>query len=188
MILEKNVEKYITEQVQLISSSEKWELRELKIINQLFILSQILNETYSIELDVPKIKEQVIKLFNTEISYEDDISISTELLKFLVTVQDTDSELIAQLCSHVNELLEVIGDKNVLFKVTITFDAVKQLQAVNYSISDNAEMAILDMLQDAYWKNGFFKTGDILGEKVSYQATYEGTFLSNLFQGKGGAI
>ena len=99
-------------------------MRELKIINQLFILSQILNETYSIELDVPKIKEQVIKLFNTEISYEDDISISTELLKFLVTVQDTDSELIAQLCSHVNELLEVIGDKNVLFKVTITFDAV----------------------------------------------------------------
>lgn len=184
----KNVEKYITEQVQLISSSEKWELRELKIINQLFILSQILNETYSIELDVPKIKEQVIKLFNTEISYEDDISISTELLKFLVTVQDTDSELIAQLCSHVNELLEVIGDKNVLFKVTITFDAVKQLQAVNYSISDNAEMAILDMLQGAYWKNGFFKTGDILGEKVLYQATYEGTFLSNLFQGKGGAI
>lgn len=86
-------------------------MRELKIINQLFILSQILNETYSIELDVPKIKEQVIKLFNTEISYEDDISISTELLKFLVTVQDTDSELIAQLCSHVNELLEVIGDK-----------------------------------------------------------------------------
>lgn len=141
-----------------------------------------------IELDVPKIKEQVIKLFNTEISYEDDISISTELLKFLVTVQDTDSELIAQLCSHVNELLEVIGDKNVLFKVTITFDAVKQLQAVNYSISDNAEMAILDMLQGAYWKNGFFKTGDILGEKVLYQATYEGTFLSNLFQGKGGAI
>ena len=90
-------------------------MRELKIINQLFILSQILNETYSIELDVPKIKEQVIKLFNTEISYEDDISISTELLKFLVTVQDTDSELIAQLCSHVNELLEVIGDKNVFF-------------------------------------------------------------------------
>ena len=87
-----------------------------------------------------------------------------------------------------HELLEVIGDKNVLFKVTITFDAVKQLQAVNYSISDNAEMAILDMLQGAYWKNGFFKTGDILGEKVLYQATYEGTFLSNLFQGKGGAI
>lgn len=50
--------------------------------------------------------------------------------------------------------------------MTITFDAVKQLQAVNYSISDNAEMAILDMLQGAYWKNGFFKTGDILGEKV----------------------
>ena len=53
-------------------------MRELKIINQLFILSQILNETYSIELDVPKIKEQVIKLFNTEISYEDDIQVIEE--------------------------------------------------------------------------------------------------------------
>ena len=69
--------------------------------------------------------------------------------------------------------------------MTITFDAVKQLQAVNYSISDNAEMAILDMLQGAYWKNGFFKTGDILGEKVLYQATYEGTFFIKFISRKG---
>ena len=176
--LKEHINVYLDEQWETILASEQWGLRELKTINQLCVLFQILNRTYNIEKSVQKkIKKQTSEYFNGQIAYDEELDLSMELMQFLINAGEKNSELVNQLSNHVDQLLAQISNQSVSFKVTLAFHAVKSLHENGYSISEEAKQSIQDMLLNAYYKNGFFCMGDVEGERVTYQSTYEAASL-----------
>ena len=85
--LKEHINVYLDEQWETILASEQWGLRELKTINQLCVLFQILNRTYNIEKSVQKkIKKQTSEYFNGQIAYDEELDLSMELMQFLITM------------------------------------------------------------------------------------------------------
>ena len=154
--LKEHINVYLDEQWETILASEQWGLRELKTINQLCVLFQILNRTYNIEKSVQKkIKKQTSEYFNGQIAYDEELDLSMELMQFLINAGEKNSELVNQLSNHVDQLLAQISNQSVSFKVTLAFHAVKSLHENGYSMSEEAKQAMQDMLLNAYYKNGF---------------------------------
>lgn len=176
--LKSHINVYLDEQWETILASEQWGLRELKTVNQLYTLSQILDRPYNIEKSVQeKIKKQTLEYFNGQMAYDEEFDLSTEFMQFLINTEEKNSELVNQLSNHVDQLLAQISNQSVSFKVTLAFHAVKLLHENGYSISEEAKQSIQDMLLNAYYKNGFFCMGDAEGERVMYQSTYEAASL-----------
>lgn len=176
--LKERINVYLDEQWQNILDSDQWGLRELKTINQLYTLSQILDRPYNIEKSVQeKIKKQTLEYFNGQIAYDEELDLSTELMQFLINTGEKNSELVNQLSNHVDQLLAQISNQSVSFKVTLAFHAVKLLHENGYSLSKETKKSIQDMILSAYYKNGFFCMGDVEGERVMYQSTYEAASL-----------
>lgn len=75
--MKEHINVYLDEQWETILASEQWGLRELKTINQLCVLFQILNRTYNIEKSVQKkIKKQTSEYFNGQIAYDEELGVS----------------------------------------------------------------------------------------------------------------
>ena len=173
------VKQYVTEQWEQMSGLEQFGASDIYMVNRLITLSGLLGlpSAPPDERMVNRIESEIRKNADTGGEWMADVQTSTESLHFLVQIGKATSPEADSLCMHLNRLLEQLDQADTAWKVELTFSAVQQLDQAGYPVSDESKNKIRALLAAAYYKNGFYKGGDMESEKVTYRYTYEAEWL-----------